>query len=113
MSIVTELEELESINNELKRVRSRLKKLQASKTRVENIILDYLESNNQPGLRYKGKTIIAERKNRRTHKKKSEKYTDAERVLQDCGVSATREVLEDILEAMRGDPVEKNVVKMF
>lgn len=113
MSIVNEVQELQSLNEEIKRVRARLRKLNDTKSKIENSILNYLDDNNQPGLRYNGKTIIAERKNKRAYKKKAEKYGDAERVIRQHGISDSKGVLEDILEAMRGDAVEKNVVKMF
>ena len=113
MSIVNEVEELQSIMNEIKRVNNRLKTLKKERTRVEDIILEYLETNNQPGLRYKGKTIVCERKNKRTYKKKSDKFSDAQYILNSYGISDSKEALDDILEALRGEPSEKRVVKMY
>jgi hypothetical protein len=113
MSIVREVEELQSITNEIKRLNIRMKRLKAEKKRVEDLILEYLDSNDQPGVRHNGTTIVCERRNKRSYKKKSAKLEDAQAILQRYGISQTKEALDDIMEALRGEPLEKRVVKVF
>jgi len=111
MSIQGKLNELNSITFELKTLRSRSSQLRYRKKDLEEEIDDYLESKDQPGLKYKGMAIIREDVTKRKTKKKQEKIDASISVLESHGISDPAEVLEELMEARRGSPVHRKKLK--
>jgi hypothetical protein len=98
------VEELISLRQELVRNRKQGTKLRKRIKYLENELGSYLDSKDQPGLRYRNMAIIKEDKIKRKVKKKSLQHGDSIKFLQDQGISNPEMILGGILEARRGDP---------
>lgn len=111
MSIQGQVNELKSIHNELTLIRKRGSTLRKRAKQLEEEIDAYLDSKDQPGLKYKGMAIIRENKPKRKIKKKADQKTDSINVLEQHGIDNPEKVLEEILEARRGSPTEQRKLK--
>lgn len=112
MTIKGDVHELNQLNAEIKRLLARTKNLRAQAKQVEQRIIDYLNEKEQPGIKYSGTAIVVENKPKRVSKKKTEREEDAIRILQYHGVNNATDVLEELLEARRGDPVNHQRIKI-
>ena len=112
MSISGDVNELNEINAEIKRVSLHLKNLRTRAKLVEERIVNYLREKDQPGVKFQGRAIILENKSKRVAKKKSQKEADALRILEDYGVHNPEKVLEEVLEARKGYPQEVQKLKI-
>lgn len=106
MSIQGKVNELNSIKNELKSIRERGSVLRKLMKQIEDEISEYLDSKDQPGLKYKGTAIIREVKTKRRTKNKNEQRTDAIYILEQHGIDRPETVLDEIIESRRGSPTE-------
>lgn len=113
MSIQTDVIELQQLDIELKNLRKRIRVLSEQKSRCENRILEYLDANDQPGLKMNGTVIMAKPRQVRKYQKKDEKMSRGENVLRKHGVFESREALAELMEAMRGVSVTKPVLKIY
>jgi len=111
MSIQGRLNELNSIKNELKSLRARSSQLRNRAKNIEDEINQYLDSKDQPGLKYKGVAIMRENKTKRKYKRPKDKDTDALGVLENHGVSNAQDVLKELMEARKGSPAEYRKLK--
>ena len=102
--------ELQQVNNELKRVTAIGKQLRKQSKSIESEIIEYLEINNQPGVKYNGTAIIVKRKSKRATKKNKDKDNDAIEVLKDYGIDDPERVLKQLLDARKGDEIEENKI---
>ena len=95
-----------TFENESKKIaiQNNFKSLQSQIKYLENELGSYLDSKDQPGLRYRNMAIIKEDKIKRKVKKKSLQHGDSIKFLQDQGISNPEMILGGILEARRGDP---------
>ena len=113
MSIQSDIEELGQLNQELKRLQDRCKGLREARKVVEARIASYLDNHDQPGVRYKGTTVIARTKQRRKPRKKKEREMVARYVLEKYGIQDTQAVYDEMMEMMRGDPEEEVKVQLL
>lgn len=113
MSIQQDVIELQNLDVELKRLRKQIRDLKTQKDACEKRILEYLEVNEQPGLKMNGMVIMAQDRRRRKYQKKTEKIERGESVLQKHGIYNSREALDELLEAMRGSPEVKPSLKFY
>lgn len=111
MSIKNYVDELESINLEIKRNNMRNKQLRTRAKELEKNISEYLYSKNQTGLKYKGQAILVESKEVRTAKKKKEKQEDVISLLSQLGVSNPSDAYVKLLDIQKGEVVEKQKIK--
>ena len=79
---------------------------------VEERIVDFLRANDLPGVKHQEVAVVAEDRQKRMYKKKSQKYADGEYILHEYGIRNPAQALQDILEAMRGVPEAKTHVKV-
>ena len=110
MSIKPEINELNEINIEIKRLSGQLSVLRLRKKVVEKSVVTYLESKEQPGVKFNNTAIVVETKTKRLTKKKNERDIDALRILSEYGINDPKKVLNDILETRKG--TEENVQKL-
>jgi len=108
------MKELEGLKQEIKNLNSALKKLKAREKILEGNISQYLESQGKPGFKYKGKAVISENKVVREvpRRKKDDKERDGAAVLSKYGVGNSKNVLNEILEAMKGPTVNKSKLRI-
>jgi len=104
--------ELQSLRNEIKLQSSSLKDLRKKAREVEENIHEYLESKDQPGLRYQGMAIILDNKESRRRKKKDEQLEDSISVLRKYDVDDPKKLLEELIEAKKGSPQPKSRLKL-
>jgi len=113
MSIVEDVKQLKLLDTEIKRQQNELRKLRNQKKECEKRILDYLETTEQPGLRFRDMTIIAKDSRRRRYKKKSEKEEAGQMILKKHGIYNSKEALEELLSAMRGSPEHQSKLQII
>lgn len=107
MSIKSDVTELESIKNELKRLNLQRKELLKKCKTVEKRIFDYLKAKDQPGLKHQGTAILLEQKEVRPAKKKKDINTCAITILEKYGIKNPEKALNEIIESRKSDPVKK------
>lgn len=100
--------EIKVINSEIKRLRQKSKSLHQLSSEINARIVEYCHSKNQPGFKYNGKALIVTKKPSREAKKTSDRERDAIEVLRSKGVQNPEILYREIMEARRGDIVEKD-----
>lgn len=110
--IKSNFNELNQINTEIKRISEVLRRLRARAKEVEQNILQYLESKEQEGVKYDGTVVLVESKTKRVSKKKKEVEEDSINVLREHGIENPERVLQEILEARRGEAVQNQKLKI-
>ena len=112
MSIQGKVNELNSIKSELKSLRQRGTVLRNRVKIIETEIDEYLESKDQPGLKYKGTAIIRETTTTRRIKKKVDARASAIDILERIGVDSPEKVFDELMDARRGSPTEQTKLKI-
>jgi hypothetical protein len=112
MSIPSKLKELESINQEIKRLNINKKKIMTRKKELEEFVIEYLEKNEQKGIRYKGTLIMTSEKTTRPRKKDLEKKSDCEKILKKYGITNCNTILGELNNAMKGEARIKKGIKL-
>jgi hypothetical protein len=111
MSIQGKVNEINSIKSELKSLRQRGTELRKRTKIIEEEIEEYLDSKDQPGLKYKGTAIFRETGITRRIKKKQDARSDAIYVLEQRGVESPEKVYDEMMDARRGSPTEQRKLK--
>ena len=111
MSIKGYVDELEQINLEIKRNNIRNKALRQRAKELESNISLYLAEKGQQGLKYKGRAIIMENKEKRQVKPKKEKQSSIISLLEEWGVTDTSEALTRLEDVQKRSPVEHQKIK--
>ena len=112
MTIQSKVNELNAIKNELKILGKRGKVLRKRLKVLEKEITDYLESKDQPGMKYKGLAIIKEVVTKRPAKNKKDTKNDIMDILYKNGVDNCEQVYKDLIDAKKGDPQETLKLKI-
>ena len=111
MSIREKVKELNAVKQELKQLSMKTTKLRKYSVKLENDISKYLDAKDQPGLKYQGIAIIKETKSKRKNKKKNDQFLDAVHVLKENNVQNPEKVLEELLEARKGEKIDLTRLK--
>lgn len=111
MSIKAYVDELEQIQVEIKRNNARNSILRQRSKELEANIFEYLAHKGQHGIKYNGRAIIMEQKEKRPVKKKKEKEADIISFLENLGVKDPADVYNQLQDVQRSDPVEENKIK--
>jgi predicted patatin/cPLA2 family phospholipase len=112
MSIKGDVNELKQLNEEIKRLKSQLKELRKYAKNAEERIITYLNEKQQFGVKHQNTAIVVETKSKRLLKKNKEKNEDAIKILRNHGIDNAKEVLEEVLNARRGEETEISAVKI-
>ena len=112
MSIQPQVNELKSIEIELKSLSSKTKKLRARKKKLEEKIASYIRKNDLPGVKHQGVKVLVQEKTRRANKPSKQRDEDAIKILSEYGVRNPEIVLEQILEARKGEAILVDGLKM-
>lgn len=113
MSIKSTITELKELDQEISRLAVKLKSLRDRKKEIETDIVDYLDQNDLPGIKYKkcGIVIKANRNAKQTIRKpKGEKMSNATDVLKNYGIDEPEKILGELLQAMQGE--KKSITKI-
>jgi hypothetical protein len=111
MSIKAYVDELEQIQAQIRFNNETNRNLRKRCEQLESSIAEYLVQKGQHGLKYNGKAVIIESKERRPPKKKKDKDADIISVLEEFGISNPTEAYTRIQEAQKGVPVEQQKIK--
>lgn len=101
--IRSNMKELKDINTEIKRLNIVLRGYRERKKELEENIIEYLDRTGQPGIKYEDLIVLAGEKKARDRKKKEEKELDVLTLLEERGIRDSRNLYNDILEAMKGE----------
>jgi hypothetical protein len=112
MSIKGDVIELNLINAEIKQLSNRTRSLRKKAKEVEARILNYLQEKEQPGVKYNGTAVIIENKTKRASKKSKDREVDALQVLKDNGIQNARDVLDQIIEARKGESIPNQKIRI-
>ena len=112
MSIKGYVDELNMLNEEIKRNNMRNRKLRARVKELESNIASYLESKEQTGVKYNGQAIVVEHKAKHLAKKKKDKEEDVINLLRTLGVEDVDYAYQKLQEAQRGETVEHTKLKV-
>jgi len=106
MSISTYLSELDSINREMTRLKSLIKKLSNKKTNLEKSIQKWLMDNNQNSISYNGQVISLNNTTSSKRKKKVEKMEDLSDILKKYGIYNNNKMINELMEVNKGNRIE-------
>jgi hypothetical protein len=112
MSIQGSVNELKQLYAEIKLRSKELRKLREQSKRVEDGIISFLKEKEHLGVKYQDIAIVLDNKTKRTYKKKTEKESDAIRVLEEHGVRSPKRVLSEINNAQKGDEIVQQKIKL-
>jgi hypothetical protein len=112
MSIQKDLDELNMINLEIRRLQDSLRTFRRQKELVETRVIQFLKEQETHGVRYNDQAVLLETKPIRNKKKKSEKLNDISLVLRKYGIQKNESLLNELIEAQRGLPSKNDVLKM-
>lgn len=103
-SIKKDIVEFQDISIEIKRLLQETKRLRGLKNECEARIIEFLENNDQPGIRHKDLSFVIETKEKRKPRKKREKINNGSEYLSRFGVQNPEQVLDGLFGVMRGSP---------
>ncbi len=111
-AIVRDVEEFKQLDLEIKRRNKELYALRKRRNECERRIIQYLETNDQPGLKYKDVTLVTKPKKRRSGKN-DDKLDRISYFLEQRGVYMKKDEQMNLLEAMKGPVQEKPSISMY
>lgn len=112
MSIKGYVDELNMLNEEIKRNNMRNRKLRARVKELESNIAAYLKSKDQTGVKYNGQAIVVEHKPKHLVKKKKDKEEDVINLFKTLGIEDVNYAYQKLQEAQRGETVEHTKLKV-
>jgi hypothetical protein len=112
MSIKGFVEELEKIEAEIKINNKKNFILRKRMKEIKENIADFLREKDQVGLKYNGRAIILETVEKRVPKKKKEKEASILSLLEELGIDEPDKAYQQLLDAQKGDSIEKHNVKI-
>lgn len=112
MSIKGSIDELDRIKAEIARNNAQNRALRKRATTLETQISNYLQAKSQAGVKYNGRTIILETKERRSRKGKADKQRDTMALLRELGVDDPAEAYAQLLDVQKGAAVEHHKLKI-
>ncbi len=112
MSIYGDIEEFQELEKEIKRLNKQLKDLRVQKKETEGRICEFLKEREQPGFKHKNIAVTMSEKRCRARKNILEKKEQMIEILRSSRNPESDEVIEEILESIKGDPYIKDCIKM-
>lgn len=112
MSVANDVNELNNLTQEIKRLSRELKLLRKKSKEAESRIVEYLKVKETPGVKFQGKALILQSKESHTKKKKVEQEMDALQVLSKYNIDNPQEALKEILQARKGNATEVHKIKI-
>ena len=112
MSFQSDLDELNNLNLEIKRLMNSIKDYRKQKNVIEKRIIEYLKSQGTGGVKYNNQAILLETKNTRSKVKKNEKTDNILIVLKKHNVNVSENVVKEIIDAQKGKEVKNDKLKI-
>jgi glutamine synthetase adenylyltransferase len=112
MSIVNFINELQSIKVAIAKNNKENASLRKRAKVIEQNITEYLESKDQPGVKFQDTAIIVDKRQKWSYKNKKDTEEDSLRILEDSGVRNPKEVLDELSKARKGNEFETKKIKI-
>ena len=112
MSIVNFINELQSIKIAIAKNNKENASLRKRAKTIEQEIAEYLESKDQPGVKFQDTAIIVDKQSKWSYKSKKDTEEDSLRILEDSGVTNPKEVLDELKKARKGSETELKKIKI-
>ena len=110
--IVSKLNELDDINNEIKRFNAAIKKLKNRSSALQTQIQEYIVEKNQPGFKYNNTVVTLDKKQRIKRKTKKQKNEDQVDALRKLGITNPNEILMVLDRSGKGEAVVNESIKI-
>ena len=110
--IVSKLNELDDINNEIKRFKAAIKKLNNRSSALQTQIQEYIVEKNQPGFKYNNTVVTLDKKQKIKRKTKKQKNEDQVDALRKLGITNPNEVLMVLDRSGKGETVMNESIKI-
>jgi seryl-tRNA synthetase len=111
-SVYGDLQEVVELEDEIKRLNKHLKELRIQKKEAEARIYEFLKDKDQIGFKHKDITVTIAEKKCRYRKNNDAKKDEILQVIQNSRDPTSKEALEDIVDALKGDLYIKNCIKI-
>lgn len=114
MEITNDINELQSICKELKRLYVESKKLRQRKSQLESNILNYLKDTEQTaGIIYNN--VVLQPQDKQIFKRKGlkDKLSAGSKYLEEIGVDDGKKILTNLFDVIKGSPIAKMHLKMI
>lgn len=112
LETISHVKELDDIDKEIISLKIKLKDLSERKKKIMKFLTKMLTDKNEPGIKYKNLTIIADEKNKRKPLKKDEKIERGTTYLASKGIRVNETVLKELLNEMKGDVETEKYIKI-
>jgi len=110
MPIKQLIDELQILNEEVKRNNKKNRSLRSRIKIIETQISEYLIEKEQKGVKYRGKTILLKTKDKRSRKKKSDKEEDIVNLLRTLHIDNPKDVYRELKELEKGSVYQENKI---
>ena len=112
MSIVNFINELQSIKLAITKHNQENASLRKRAKIIEQQITEYLESKDQPGVKFQDTAIIVDKQQKYSYKSKKDTEEDSLKILEDHGISNPKEILQELFYARKGNEIETTKIKI-
>lgn len=112
MSIVNFINELQSIYIAIAKNNKDNASLRKRSKLIEQNIAEYLESKDQPGVKFQDTAVVIDKRPKWSYKSKKNTEEDSLKILEEYGISNPKEVLDELLKARKGDEIETKKIKI-
>lgn len=111
--IQAEVQELEGIQIEIKRLLSTLHQLRNRKTEIEKSIISFIETKGHHGLKYGNMVIATEEKPYRLYKSAKDKQISGAHILRsEFGIEDAENAITRLTDAMKGEEETRRKLKL-
>lgn len=107
MSIQAKISELHSLKQELSSIQKKASVMRKRMKQLELDIVAYLDSTNQPGIKYKGLAILKQEKQTSKIRPRKEQKENIINILYKSGIDNAEKVYDEIEKSKKGSPAEK------
>jgi len=111
-TIRRDVKALQEIVKEIKLLTTKLSKLRKEREKHEKVILEYLKTEDLPGVKDENFVVLAKKKTKRVRPKKNERIERGVELLRQQGVNQSPEFIEALLETLRGEEIETTWLKI-
>ena len=112
MSIVNFINELQSIYVAIAKNNKDNASLRKRSKLIEQNIAEYLESKDQPGVKFQDTAVVIDKRPKWSYKSKKNTEEDSLKILEEYGISNPKEVLDELLKSRKGDEIETKKIKI-
>jgi len=110
--IYGDIEEVQELDKEIKRLNKQLRNLRIQKKEAEGRICDFLKEHERPGFKHKNIAVTLSERKCRGRKNMLEKKEQMLEILRNSRNPQSDDVLDEILESIKGDLYTKNCIKI-